>query len=63
MLKVEIKTGGAAFRDTYSGEENDVAEAMECARLLRKIAKQMEDGAREGSIMDLNGNKVGRWSL
>lgn len=60
MLKIEIKTGGAAFSEddvlTYEGR-------YEVARLLRKISVQIEQGDNDGVIMDINGNKVGRWSL
>lgn len=60
MLKLEIKTGGAAFSEddvlTYEGR-------YEVARLLRKISAQIEQGVDDGVIMDINGNKVGRWSL
>lgn len=60
MLKLEIKTGGAAFSEddvlTYEGRS-------EIARLLRKISVQIETGDSDGVIMDINGNKVGRWSL
>lgn len=60
MLKLEIKTGGAAFSEddvlTYEGR-------YELARLLRKISVQIEQGDDDGVIMDINGNKVGRWSL
>ena len=60
MLKLEIKTGGAAF------SENDVLtyeRRSEIARLLRKISVQIETGDSDGVIIDINGNKVGRWSL
>lgn len=60
MLKLEIKTGGAAF------SEDDVLTTegrYEVARLLRKISVQIECGDSDGVIMDINGNKVGRWDL
>lgn len=60
MLKIEIKTDNAAFSEddvlTYEGR-------YEVARLLRKISVQIEQGDNDGVIMDINGNKVGRWSL
>lgn len=60
MLKLEIKTGGAAFSEddvlTYEGRS-------EIARLLHKISLQIETGDSDGVIIDINGNKVGRWSL
>lgn len=63
-MKIEFNTDGAAF-DT----EDDKAtygtyyERKECARILRKIADQLDDGGEWGSIMDINGNKVGRWEM
>ena len=60
MLKLEIKTGGAAF------SEDDVLTTdgrYEVARLLKKIAAQIEQGDDDGVIIDINGNKVGRFTL
>ena len=62
MLKIEIKTGNAAFCNPYTVEENEIYEAMECIRLLEKICGQLEDGKTHSSIIDINGNKVGQWS-
>lgn len=62
MLKLEMRTSGAAFSDndfgtvTYEGR-------YEIARLLRKISVQIEQGADDGVIIDINGNKVGHYSL
>lgn len=36
MFKLEISTGGAAFRDPFSGEEDEVMEAAEIRSLLTK---------------------------
>lgn len=66
MLKVEIKTGGAAFH-CEDPEENPSLDrtclGIEVARLLDKIEKEILHGVDSGSIMDRNGNKVGEWSL
>lgn len=62
MLKIEIKTGNAAFCDPYTGEPSEFDEAIECKRLLEGICRELEDGATSGSIIDINGNKVGQWS-
>ena len=58
MLKIEIKTGNAAFCDPYTGEEDEIYEAMECIRLLKKICRKLEDGKTHGIIIDINENKV-----
>lgn len=66
MLKVEIKTGGAAFH-CEDPEENPVLDrevlGQEVSRLLKKIAMDIQRGSDDGVIIDLNGNKVGEWSL
>ena len=60
MLKIEIKTGGAAYRD-----ENDELDrsAYELRRNLKEIMEKLEYGYQSGYIMDVNGNKVGNWTL
>lgn len=60
MLKIEIKTGGAAYRD-----ENDELDrsAYELRRNLKDIMEKLEYGYQAGSIIDINGNKVGKWTL
>ena len=60
MLKIEIKTGGAAYR-----EENDELDrsAYELRRNLKEIMAKLECGCQSDYIMDINGNKVGEWSL
>lgn len=61
MFKLEIKTGGAAFMDPCNPDIQD-ADTYEVRRILRVVSGQIESGRREGAIMDINGNKVGRWS-
>lgn len=62
MLKIEIKTGGAAF--TNDDEEFDVYYGgHEVQRILTEVALKVQNGQTEGSCMDINGNKVGNWSL
>ncbi len=62
MFKLEIKTGGAAFRDPYTGEEDSIAEATEIERILHRVAKAVSMDETSGVIIDVNGNKVGSWS-
>lgn len=62
MFKLEISTDGAAFRDPFSGEEDEVMEATEIRSLLAKVSCELEHGRNSGVIMDVNGNKVGSWS-
>lgn len=62
MFRLEIKTGGAAFRDPFTGEEDEEMEATEIRSLLAKVSCELEHGRSSGVIMDVNGNKVGSWS-
>ena len=60
MLKIEIKTGGAAY------SEDDVLTTegrYELQRNLMDISRKLTNGYNDGVIMDINGNKVGKWSL
>ena len=55
MFKLEIETGGAAFRD-------EDGESLEVRRILLDVICELEAGRTDGPVMDVNGNKVGRWS-
>lgn len=60
MLKIEIKTGGAA----YSEDDVHTTEGRyELQRNLMDICRKITNGYDEGYIMDINGNKVGNWTL
>ena len=67
MLKIEIKTGNAAYRDDYEVDKNGDnildPSACELRRNLLEIVKKLEHGYTEGNVIDINGNKVGKWSL
>lgn len=60
MLKIEIKTGGAAYSDgdtlTDEGRRNLSAN-------LKVIANMILNGENDGTIIDVNGNKVGSWEV
>jgi hypothetical protein len=68
MFSLRIKTDNAAF---FSADDTDLAlpaegrEAArdECGRILRHIAKRLEEGNAGGVALDLNGNRVGDWDL
>lgn len=62
MFKCEIKTGNAAFCDPDTGNESEFWEAVELKRILEDVCEKLEEGFTSGSIMDINGNKVGEWS-
>lgn len=54
MFTLTIETDNAAFTDDA---------AREVARILRQLAKKLEDGKDSGKVMDLNGNSVGSFEL
>lgn len=59
MFKIEIKTGGAAFRD----ENGDLdVDGYEVRRLLKDVVEAIAYGYEGGILIDYNGNRVGNWS-
>lgn len=62
MFRMEIETGGAAFKDPETSGEDKAFEGIEISRIMRKVAAELREGKVSGSIMDLNGNKVGYWT-
>lgn len=66
MFKLEIKTGGAAFRSDYETDENGEYILDPCAtevrRILMDVRAKLDLGYTNGKIMDCNGNSVGHWS-
>lgn len=66
MFKLEIKTGGAAFRSDYETDESGEyildPRATEVRHILMDICDKLAFGYTDGKIMDYNGNAVGKWS-
>ena len=62
VFRLEIQTDGAAFRDFRTGESCEFAEAWEIKRILEEVIVELKGGRKEGSVMDINGNKVGSWA-
>lgn len=58
MFKCEFSTDNGAFEDSRDGR-------LEVRRILRDLGDRMELGphVRSGPIFDINGNKIGAWSL
>lgn len=54
-IRIEIDTGNAAFDN--DGDGNYEAEV---ARILQTASEKLQDGYREFSLFDSNGNKVGK---
>lgn len=62
MFRMKIETDSAAFNDPKTGNEDKAFEGIEISRIMRKVASELREGKESGSIMDLNGNKVGHWT-
>lgn len=59
MFWLEIKTGGAAFCDESGGHPDPYG--WEIRRILGNVIEELKAGHQFGSIIDYNGNLVGRW--
>ena len=63
-MKIQFSTSGTAFQDEYADKEtNDLYTREEVVRILKKIIHDIEYDYKYGSIMDINGNKIGQWEL
>ena len=62
MLKIEIKTGGAAFTNE-DGEFDPYYGGEEIKRILKRVVKDIQNRYEEGTANDINGNKVCTWEL
>ena len=63
-MKIQFSTEGSAFKSEYAEEEiNHIYTRQETARILRGIAANIEYGYDSGPVMDINGNKIGKWEL
>lgn len=54
MFKIEFSTENAAF-DEYGDAE--------VSRILEEIAHKVRCGYDHGTIIDINGNKIGFWEM
>ena len=54
MVKIEFKTDNAAFQDGI--EEETV-------RILLVLIQKIGAGLEAGSILDVNGNRIGSWDI
>jgi hypothetical protein len=54
MFTMKFETDNFAF-------EEDLL--PECAETLREIANQIDFGATDGIIRDMNGNTIGKWKI
>ena len=67
MFKMTIDTGNGAFRNEYGETDEEMEQLDPSSWELRRILKEVEDslemGSTHGEIFDINGNRVGEWSL
>lgn len=64
-MKIEIKTGNAAFHAAYEYDEaaDNYIMANELKHIFSSICNHIKVGRTEGVLMDSYGNKVGEWRL
>lgn len=64
-MKIEIKTGNAAFHDCDA--ENEYADyyttAAELDRIFGQISRAVAEGRTDGKVIDSNGNICGEWKI
>ena len=60
-MKIEIKTGNAAFHDCDA--ENEYATAVELGRIFGQISRAVAEGRTDGKVIDGNGNICGEWKI
>jgi len=53
-FSLKFKTDNAAFDDSPE---------YEVSRILKDIAEKVELGSTKGSVLDINGNDIGQWSM
>lgn len=61
MLQIAIKTRNAAYSD--DGKTLSMEGRVEISKHLRRIATKIEGWEDNGTIMDVNGNIVGKWRI
>ena len=62
-MKIEFSTDNDVFKNPITGEDDHFYCKKECIRILENIKGQVFDGRTSGLILDINGNKIGEWSL
>ena len=65
-MKIEFSTDNAAFRlyeEDGHDEVNKITFIEECNRIFDDICSKIHRGWDMGAILDINGNKIGEWSI
>ena len=68
LKKLLLEKGNTIFElklDCSNEDTFDVGEMLSknVAKELRKVADKLDDTIDQGPIMDINGNKVGKWEF
>ena len=67
MFKMTIDTGNGAFRNEFGETDEEIKQldpsSWELRRILKEVEDNLENGSTQGKIFDVNGNRVGEWSL
>jgi hypothetical protein len=61
-MVIKFNTDNAAFCDA-NGEPNDLTKRLGIIDIICDIKYKVSQGWSGGPIMDINGNKIGEWSL
>lgn len=61
-MKIEIKTGNAAFHDDDT-EGDYYTTAAELDRIFGQISRAVAEGRTNGKVIDSNGNICGEWKI
>lgn len=62
-MKIEFKTTNSAFCDPQTGEPGELWRVYETCKVLKNIIVRIQDGQKQGAVLDSNGNKIGEWEL
>ena len=61
-MKIEFSTDNAAFCNE-NGEPNDLTKRLGIIDIMMDLRYKISQGMSYGQITDINGNKIGEWSL
>lgn len=63
MFTVNFSTDNAAFGQSDDEYVNNIEKRAELMRILDEIKDEIFYDKTQGSVIDINGNKVGEWKL
>lgn len=63
MFTVNFSTDNAAFGQCDDECIRNIERGVEIANTLERIKGEVLNGRTYGSVIDINGNKVGEWKL